>query len=155
MKKFFVIICVAVLGIAASHAEKGQKGLGFNVNYGTEIENFGLGAKFQYFFTDHLRGEASFNYFFKKHETYMWDVNADLHYLFNVTDRFHLYPVLGLTLANAKTSGIDGVTKFGANIGGGAEFDVANDFAVNFQVRYSAVSKIDQAVITLGATYRF
>ena len=136
MKKLFVIICVAVLGIAAAHAEKGQKGLGFNVNYGTEIENFGLGAKFQYFFTDHLRGEASFNYFFKKHETYMWDVNADLHYLFNVTDRFHLYPVLGLTVANAK-------------------FDVANDFAVNFQVRYSAVSKIDQAVITLGATYRF
>jgi outer membrane protein X len=85
----------------------------------------------------------------------MWDVNADLHYLFNVTDRFHLYPVLGLTVANAKTSGFDGITKFGANIGGGAEFDVAHDFAVNFQVRYSAVSKIDQAVITLGATYRF
>ena len=155
MKKLFVIICVAVLGIAAAHAEKGQKGLGFNVNYGTEIENFGLGAKFQYFFTDHLRGEASFNYFFKKDHVYMWDLNADIHYLFDVSDRFHLYPILGLTLANLDGDGFDSVTKFGANIGGGAEFDVAHDFAVNFQVRYSAVSKIDQAVITLGATYRF
>ncbi|MBO4815038.1 MAG: porin family protein [Muribaculaceae bacterium] len=155
MRKIFVIICVAVLGIASAHAEKGQKGLGFNVNYGTEIENFGLGAKFQYFFTDNLRGEASFNYFFKKNNYSMWDLNADIHYLFNVSDRFHLYPILGLTLANANPEGFDSTTKFGANIGGGAEFDIAHDLSVNFQVRYSAVSKIDQAVISLGATYKF
>ena len=38
--------------------------VGLNLNYGTEIESLGLGVKGSYCFTDHIRGEASFNYFF-------------------------------------------------------------------------------------------
>lgn len=37
--------------------------VGLNLNYGTEIESLGLGVKGSYCFTDHIRGEASFNYF--------------------------------------------------------------------------------------------
>ncbi len=156
MKKIFAIICVAVLGCAAASAQKGMKGIGLNVNYGTEIENFGVGAKFQYFFTDHLRGEAVFDYFFEKDHVHGWNLSADMHYLFNISgERLHLYPILGLTLANADGDFMEAVTKFGANIGAGIEYDVASNLAVNFQVKYAAVSKIDQAIIGLGATYRF
>ena len=156
MRKFLVIICVAVLGCAAANAQKGMKGIGFNLNYGTEIENFGVGAKFQYGFTDHLRGELAFDYFFEKDHVHGWNLSADMHYLFNISgERLKLYPILGLTLANADGDFMDAVTKFGANIGAGVEYDVASNLSVNFQVKYAAVSKIDQAIIGLGATYRF
>lgn len=90
------------LGMGSACAQKGEKAVGVNLGYGTEISNLGIGAKFQYGITDAIRTEASFNYFLKKDGASMWDVNVNAHYLFPIVDRFKVYPLLGLTYANCK-----------------------------------------------------
>ena len=48
----------------------------------TEIESIGLGLKYQYNITDQIRIEPSMNYFFKNDGLSMFDINANIHYLF-------------------------------------------------------------------------
>lgn len=153
-----------------------------NLNYGTEIESLGLGVKGSLCFTDHIRGEASFNYFFPKDHFTMWEINANAHYLFNIGDKFKVYPLVGLTYVHGhwsnkysvggggdwgwgapmrKANGEITVNesyntgKFGVNLGGGAQYDLTDHLMLNFEVKYSLVSDLDQCVISLGAAYKF
>lgn len=102
MKKLFVLMSFIALGVGSVFAQKGEKAVGVNLGYGTEISNLGIGAKFQYGITDAIRTEASFNYFLKKDGANMWDVNVNAHYLFPIADKFKVYPLVGLTYANCK-----------------------------------------------------
>lgn len=167
--------------------------VGLNLNYGTEIESLGLGVKGSYCFTDHIRGEASFNYFFPKDHFTMWEINANAHYLFNIGDKFKVYPLVGLTYVHGHWSNKYSVGgggdfddngdfgdgdwgwgapmrkangeitvkesyntgKFGVNLGGGAQYDLTDNLMLNFEVKYSLVSDLDQCVISLGAAYKF
>lgn len=163
--------------------------VGLNLNYGTEIESLGLGVKGSYCFTDHIRGEASFNYFFPKDHFTMWEINANAHYLFNIGDKFKVYPLVGLTYVHGhwsnkysvggggnsdsgdgdwgwgapmrKANGSVTINesyntgKFGVNLGGGAQYDLTDNLMLNFEVKYSLVSDLDQCVISLGAAYKF
>ena len=156
MKKILALVVVSLLGIATVSAQKGEKAIGGNLLYGTEINSIGLGAKFQYGILEHLRGEASFNYYFQNKGFHMWDLNANAHYLFDIAPKFRAYPLAGLTVVNKSYSDIDdSVTRFGLNLGGGCEYDVRPNIVVNAEFKYSIVSTIDQAVFSLGAVYKF
>lgn len=156
MKKFLTIAIVALLGVATASAQKGQMAVGGNLLYGTEINSVGLGAKFQYGIIDHLRGEASFNYYFQNKGFRMWDLNANAHYLFDITEKFRAYPLAGLTVVNKSYADIDdSITRFGLNLGGGCEYDVTPNVVLNAEFKYSIVSTIDQAVFSVGAAYKF
>jgi outer membrane protein X len=156
MKKLLAIAIVALMGVATASAQKGEMAVGANLLYGTEINSVGLGAKFQYGIIDHLRGEASFNYYFQNKGFRMWDLNANAHYIFDITERFHAYPLAGLTVVNKSYAKVDdSITRFGLNLGGGCEFDVNENWRVNAEFKYSIVSTIDQAVFSVGAVYKF
>lgn len=112
----------------------------------------------------------------------MWEINANAHYLFNIGDKFKVYPLVGLTYVHGHFSGFDfdfgdgdlgygapmrkangeinadgsyDTGKFGVNLGGGAQYDLTDNFMLNFEVKYSLVSDLDQCVISLGAAYKF
>ncbi|HAH77670.1 MAG TPA: porin family protein [Prevotella stercorea] len=171
MKKLLLTLACAMTSLFAS-AQAKTAAVGLNLNYGTEIESLGLGVKGSYCFTDHIRGEASFNYFFPKDHFTMWEINANAHYLFNIGDKFKVYPLVGLTYVHGHWSNkysvggggnFDDVTvkesyntgKFGVNLGGGAQYDLTDNLMLNFEVKYSLVSDLDQCVISLGAAYKF
>ena len=99
MKKLFLMLCVALVSVGA-FAQKGEQRVGLNLNYGTEISNVGLGAKYQYGITDAIRIEGSLDYFFKKDGASMWDINVNAHYLFPFAEKFAVYPLVGLTYTN-------------------------------------------------------
>ena len=156
MKKFLALAIAALIGIASASAQRGQMAVGGNLLYGTEINSVGLGAKFQYGIIDHLRGEASFNYYFQNKGFRMWDLNANAHYLFNIAPKFRAYPLAGLTVVSKSYSNDDkSVTHFGLNLGGGCEYDIRPNVALNAEFKYSIVSSIDQAVFLVGAVYKF
>lgn len=156
MKKFLALAIVALVGVATASAQKGAMAVGGNLLYGTEINSVGLGVKFQYGILEHLRGEGSFNYYFQNKGFRMWDLNANAHYVFDITEKFHAYPLAGLTVVNKSYSDIDdSITRFGLNLGGGCEYDVNEHWRVNAEFKYSIVSTIDQAVFSLGAVYKF
>lgn len=104
MKKFILAMCVALAGGMCASAQKGDIAVGLNAGYGTEIKNFGIGIKGQYNITDAIRAEAGFDYFLEKDGLSMWDVNLNVHYLFNVAENIKVYPLVGITYTNWKFS---------------------------------------------------
>lgn len=184
MKKLFITLCAALCSVC-SFAQKGQTAVGVNVLYGTEISNPGFGVKGQYNITDALRGEASFDYFLKKDGVTFWDINVNLHYLFDIANNVKVYPLAGVTYAHASVGDSDladaaieaakaagmpyneaeiraeygdaggSEGKFGVNLGGGIQYDINNQWMVNFEAKYQIISNFDQAVFSVGAAYKF
>ncbi|MBP5498768.1 MAG: porin family protein [Muribaculaceae bacterium] len=159
MKKFLVIACALLLGISSAKAEAGQMAVGGNVLYGTEIKNVGIGAKYQLGIWKDLRAEAGFNYFFNKEDDlgikwHMWELNLNAHWVFGISSKVNIYPLVGLTYVSYATHG-DSHGKFGLNLGGGVEYNVIDHLALFGEIKYSLVSKYDQAVFGIGAMYKF
>ena len=162
MKKLLLLVCAAVMSLSAS-AQAGDKAIGAQVVFGSETNNIGLGVKGQYYFTDHIRGEASFDYFFKRKGLSMWDVNANVHYLFDVADKFKVYPLAGLGYTNwsykleydnvTLAKGTDG--RLAVNLGGGAEYELTKDLSVNAELKYQIINNYNQLVLGVGVAYKF
>lgn len=136
-------------------------GAGINLNYGlhSDYKNFGIGVKYQYEFVENVRGEASFNYFFKKDLCTMWDANLNFHYLFHLGEKPVLYPVAGLTLLGTSVDlgafGSASDTNIGANLGVGFEYPIVDAFKLNAEVKYQLVKDWNRPVISIGAVYNF
>ncbi len=171
MKKLlFVMMACLGLAITAQTAqaqvranERGDMAIGINFDYGfgysDSYNNAGIGAKFQYYFTDYLRVEPAFTYYFKKDHLSVWDLMANVHYVFPVANnRLNLYPLAGVGILGAKvnTRNIsDSTTKFAANLGGGVEYKFAPHFALGVEMKYQMVSDYGHWIFQAGLTYRF
>ena len=162
MKKLFLLVCATVMSLSAS-AQAGDKALGAQLLFGSKTNNIGLGVKGQYYFTDQIRGEASFDYFLKNQGVSMWDINANVHYLFDVADKFKVYPVAGLGYTNWSykyeyaghtiAEGSDG--RIAINLGGGAEYELTKDLSVNAELKYQIISNYNQLLLGVGVAYKF
>ncbi len=174
-KRAMFILVAALVACSVGAQEKGDMAAGLNLSYGlhSNYKNFGIGAKFQYNITDAIRIEPSASYFLKKDYVSMWDINANVHYLFHVGDGFVIYPLAGLTLLGVKADIGDALgeweetaeeygvetdaseSKFGVNLGGGAQYWLTENFALNLEIKYQLVSDFDRPVISLGGVFKF
>lgn len=157
MKKILMIVCALAMS-ATMFAQKGESGVGGGFKYMLDNNsNLGIGLKYQYGFTEKIRGEASFNYFLKKDHVSYWDVNANAQYLIPVGD-FTIYPFAGLTIQGWKVdAGVGNVSDsdFGANLGVGAEYPLDDQWKINLDFTYKVVKDIDSPYLSLGVTYKF
>lgn len=168
MKKLFLVAAFAMVSAFAS----AQVAVGVHTLYGTGVENLGIGVRGRYDITDKFRADANFNYYFKKNNLEFWDLNANLHYLFNITDKFTVYPMAGLGYANVKSSWVEqyydqkerivkeketnnNYGKFCVNFGGGVDYALTEDLYLNAEVRYQVVSNYNQTVFSAGIVYKF
>ena len=89
----------------------------------------------------------------------MFDINANVHYLFPMASNIRVYPSAGLTYAKWSADAGHGwevsTSKFGLNLGGGAEFDISDNLMMNVELRYQLVSDFDQSLIHVGIAYMF
>ena len=164
MKKFLLLVAVACLGTSA-FAQKGTKELGVGLVYGTQVESMGFNVRGQYFVTDNVRLEASFNNYFKHNGLSMWDLSANGAYVFNITDKFRVYPMLGFTFTswsleystpklNADNTPVIYVKS--DNYGGGAEYALSKNVAVFGEIREQVLpNSYSQGALTLGIKARF
>ncbi len=160
MKRFFLLLFISLIGIGA-HANEDDFSIGLNFGFGTDISNFNIGPKVQYCFTDAIRAEFACNYFFKKDYTSMLDLNLNAHYLFKLSNKFNIYPLAGIYFTHITTEVdvfgdriSDWDEKLGINLGVGAKYNLTNAIALDFEAKYQLFG-INQAVISLGATYTF
>lgn len=153
-----------MLTCMSAAAQQGTKAIGATLSYGTEIENLGIGVKYQHYFTDRLRGEGSFNYFLKKNNVSAWDLNANVHYLFNVAEKINVYPLAGLGYSNWSVSDfeiygvkVEGTSagKIAVNLGGGVEYELSDKLNLNAELKYQIISNYNQLVIGVGCAYKF
>ena len=162
MKKLLLLVCAAVMSLSAS-AQAGDKALGAQLVFGSETNSLGFGVKGQYNFTDQIRGEGSFDYFLKNKGISMWDINANVHYLFDVADKFKVYPLAGLGYTNWSykyeyagapvVEGSDG--RLAVNLGGGVEYELTKNLNVNAEAKYQIISNYNQLVLGVGVAYKF
>ena len=161
MKKFIVLFSMMFFIMGSAFAQKGIQAAGVHLSYGTEIESFGIGLKYQYNITDNIRLEPSMNYFFENNDIDQFDINANAHYLFPMASNVRVYPLAGLTFARWSFPQLIGgkfsndATRLGINIGGGAEMDITDKLMLNFELKYQLVNDFDQAIFNLGIAYMF
>lgn len=161
MKKFIVLFSMMFFIMGNAFAQKGIQAAGVHLSYGTEIESFGIGIKYQYNITDNIRLEPSMNYFFENNGIDQFDINANAHYLFPMASNVRVYPLAGLTFARWSFPQLIGgkfsndATRLGINIGGGAEMDITDKLMLNFELKYQLVNDFDQAIFNLGIAYMF
>ena len=177
MKKLFMVAIILMVGVGAAMAQKNVKAIGLNINYGTEISNLGFGAKFQYGISDAIRIEPSFNYYLEKDGLGLWDINANIHYLFDVAEKIKVYPLAGLGYANCKSTWESGYFdsygeyhefesedgeenssssgEIAVNLGIGGEYQLTNKFSIGAELKYQIISNFNQLVAAIGVTYKF
>lgn len=170
MKKIILFLMATVLCVtAASAQEKGDMAAGIQVAYGTGdgFSNLGIGARFQWNVINKLRLEPSFNYFLKKDNIGMWDINANVHYQFPLGKIVSLYPLAGLSVMGVKVSipevdlgeygsygGSASDTKFGFNIGAGADFNLSKRLLLNTEIKYR-IGNWNRFIASIGVGYKF
>ena len=154
-------MCVALFSLSAAAQEEGDFAVGAQVTYGFDMEQLGLGVKAQYNFTDPIRGEAQFNYYPKKDYVTCWDIQANVHYLFDVADQFKVYPLVGIGYLHAKASAdilgyevsaSDGDLFF--NAGGGVQYNLTDNFAIGGELKYQFKDG-GQFCLSAGVIYKF
>ncbi len=164
VKRISLILVVALAVLNVNAQQKGDMAVGGDLVIGTgdSYTNVGLSAKFQYNVIDPLRLEGSFTYFFKKDYMSMWDMSANAHYLFNITDQFILYPLAGIGVLGVKVDlgdfwggGSVSDSYFAFNIGGGAQYKFTENWAANFELKYKIADNWDRFLISAGVTYKF
>jgi outer membrane protein X len=159
MKKLFVLFSMMFVFMSSAFAQKGIQAAGVQLSYGTEISSIGIGVKYQYNITDNIRLEPSINYFFENDGLDMFDINANAHYIFPMASNVRVYPLAGFSFSKWSANAGDGwevsTSKFGVNLGGGAEFDISDNLMMNFELKYQLISKFDQSVISMGVAYMF
>ena len=147
MKKMMMIAVVMLMSIGAFAQEK-QFAVGANIGvaaYRGSYTPFGFGPKFQFYFWNQWRGEASFNYWAKKDGKGFMDFNANVHYVFNIAENVNIYPLAGATIV--PTHGYESnETLVGVNLGGGAEYKITPDLKLNLEIKYQYAEKEKSSV---------
>ena len=166
---FVVMFTFMVTSVMAQ--QKGEMAVGGQIAYGSgdDYSNLGLGAKFQWNILDNIRLEPSFTYFLKKDYVNMWDLSADVHYLFPITDKVTVYPLAGLSILGVKASvpsvdlgewgsygeGSASDSEFGFNLGGGIDYKLADKLTLNAGLKYKMCSNWDRFIVSVGLAYKF
>ena len=180
-------MCVALVGLCASAQEKGDMAVGVNLGAapclesGASLTNFGIGAKFQYNLTTPIRVEADLDYWFKAKGMDMFDISANVHYLFGIGSKLKVYPLVGIGYAHLGASfsfdvpdydadwsgyisrsssddlegGSASASKFLFNIGAGAEYPVSEKLSIGAEIKYQYIKDFSRLPISVGVTYKF
>ena len=171
MKKTVFSLFVLVMSLSV-FAQKGEKAIGLNLGYGSQIKSPSIGVKFNYGITDQIGLSPSFNYYFKKDGTSEWEINVDAHYLFNVAPKVTVYPLAGLTFTSWRfdwgdlfdglgdyidnsSSTSSSVTRFGVNLGGGIGYELSNNISIGLELKYCIISDFGQFVPAVNLMYKF
>jgi len=167
--KFFMLTLALIASVCTANAQDKQHAVGFNLAYATGckgINNFGIGVKYDYSFSENLRVEPSFVYYFdNKKIGSMIDPSINFHYLFDLgSEQVHLYPIFGFTTLMGKEKDVlndkgelenDHFFRFGCNLGMGFQYDITEDFGLVFEGKYKLVKDFGQADFALGCVVTF
>ena len=134
---------------------------------GAKVTNFGIGAKFQYNVTNPIRLEADVDYWFKNKGMDVFDITANVHYLFNVGNKLKVYPLVGIGYARIGGSlefddpdykdydDEASISKFLFNVGAGVEYPISSKLSVGAEIKYQYIQYFSRLPINIGITYKF
>ena len=177
---------MVLVGLFAVAQDKGDMAVGLNLGItpctesGVSVANFGIGARFQYNVTNPLRLEAAVGYDFKDKEVSVFTAGVNGHWIFSLSEKFNIYPIVGVGVANIKgyvsvdekvrdeilnNQGhvntydnddiSDSSTKFYYNLGAGGEYKITDRLSANIEVKWQGISWFNRVPVSVGVTYKF
>lgn len=137
-----------------------QTELGGGLTFGTGADEIGLHLKGHLPLSPRFDLSPGFNLFVFEangpRERYFWEINGDVHALFDATPRLVVYPLAGLSLGVRQTRAPHepdlNQLRPGLNLGGGASYYLTPALAANGELKF-VVGPFSQAVLTLGVLY--
>ena len=170
-KRVSIVVIALTVSVLVNAQEKGDKAIGGNAVLGTggDYTHFGIGGKFLYNITDPIRLTGEFDFFPKKDYFSWWDFSVYGHYIFPITEKFAVYPLVGLGMMGIQMNvdlGIlgkhsDSTNGFVFSPGGGVQFALSSNLALNVELRYKFVNFSDIGVsgnrthLVAGLAYKF
>lgn len=154
MKKFTIAAAAVALSLAMAAPSQAQTGMGFNLQYGTDFEEFQGGIEFLVPFQ-----AVSGLSFVPNAELYLTDdptvfsLNADFHYAFGrYTQSVTPYVGAGLAVTRMAFEELDDRTEVGVNLIGGINLRTSSAATPFFQVEYRTSDFED---LSFGGGVRF
>lgn len=157
MKRFALVVLLAVMSLGM-YAQKGSQSVGFNLGYGFDSENATIGLDYRYNLTNEVRLAPSLTHFVKNDGISAWAIDMNVHYVVPLGDMFAFYPLGGLDLSFWRFSQnhySDNWTRFGLNIGLGADVYASPEITVGVDVKYNIIKRNDQALASIRVAYNF
>lgn len=157
MKKLMLILCMILVGMGA-FAQRGNIELGGKLNCASSQPKVGVGVVARYQIDRNFRPELTLNYYPEDGHVSAWDLNVNLHYIFDITNRFKLYPLGGLGAFTYDNSWVvpDGSSsKLGLNLGGGLQFNITRELHLNAETYCQLVSDNGRGVMNVSLVYVF
>lgn len=169
MKKVFFSLIISLLFVTnlSAQDQEGIFSLAGNINYGSEKDLIGFGARAQYGFTDHVRGSAEYKYYVDRRDWSEWQINMDMHYLLEASSTVSLYPIVGLrfsrwTRDTGRSSGVlpqdrykKSTSKFGANLGCGSQIELSYNVFLQIEPKYEVSEYCSQFSGSVGLMFQF
>lgn len=174
MKKVIALMGFLALGLGNTFAQDVEKkhAAGVDINYATQVDNVGIGVKYQWKVgkKKRLYIEPNFHYYLPKNGMKVLDVGVNFKWAFKLIDKLKVYPLVGLgysntdygTLENAKkyhdsgslTQAQTTETKLEWNIGVGAQYDFSDKWAGTFEFKRANINN-GMLIFGVGALYKF
>lgn len=166
MKKITLLAVITVVFTMNSFA---QIKAGGGITYGSEQKTIGFNLRGQYNVWENVDVVGGLTFYLPHKEkqtllfttvdskTTMWSLDIDGHYNFDLIDKLKAYPLAGLNISGVSVE-VNGSkasdTEVGFNIGAGAAYEVSDNLAGFFELKYT-LGNYDQAVIGIGVLYSF
>lgn len=164
MKKILLSIALLAGTLGAfAQTEKGEKSIVGNIGLKSDPGRFQVGAQGRYVLIDNVRLAADANFVFPKDKTTGFDINLNAHYVFDVYENTTVYPLVGISMQNARFAGkntiigkipSDSYTNWGFNLGAGGSYNLSSNTFVNAELKYT-FSDTDCFVFMVGYGVKF
>lgn len=128
--------------------------LGAAYYHATEYNQHGGGLKLQVNTIANLRVEPEIIYFAQHKDVSALNVNLNVQYVKTLAKGMHLYPFAGPSYSHWGYDGQPNASRWGANIGCGAELDLIKSFTIFAETRLQFVSHETQPIFAIGLKYR-
>ena len=158
-----------------------QGGAGIVYQIADNFNAFGLYGRVMYGINEEMRLSLMDEFYFKDGLSYLDNFDFDFHYLFNVADNIHVYPLGGATIQLSKskdvtvqepiydnnyditgyksvTFGGESMSAFGLNFGCGVQYAFTDQVAICAEAKYRFYFKENytgQFVLGAGVIYKF
>lgn len=159
MKRILTTVVLTLVVVVGSHA---QYRLGAGLAYGSDVEEFGIGANGEFFLNKKVAVSPSVIVYFLENspneDRSFWELNTNINYYFANEGALEVYALGGVNLGTAKNDrrGIDNdddaTTELGLNLGIGTNFDINSSVKPFAQLKF-VVGDFDQAVLFFGLRF--
>lgn len=161
MKRIFLTIAIAIAALLPMSADDsavvpGEQAVAVEYAFASHHGLHGIGFQYHVGLPLSLRLEPEFIYYFKNGDTSCWNANLNVVYVTEVATTFTLYPYAGVAcMHNGYGKSRHDATRYGMNLGCGAEFNITSQVAFFIEEKFQFISHESQAVTQAGFRYFF